>query len=90
MEFYQFKDLLVTLLVGAAVLIPVVGVTARFALGPLIEKFTRARTVQIETLAGEVGALRTDVEGLRDELRQQETELKRLRDATDFERQLKG
>jgi predicted phage tail protein len=90
MEFYQFKDLLVTLLVGAAVLIPVVGVTARFALGPLIEKFTRARSVQIETLAGEVGALRTDVEGLRDELRQQETELKRLRDATDFERQLKG
>lgn len=90
MEFWQLTDLVILLFVGAAVLIPVVGLTARFALGPLIEKFARGRSTQIETLAGELGALRVEVEGLRDELRHQQTEIKRLRDAADFERQLKG
>lgn len=90
MEFYQLKDLLVILLIGAAVLIPVVGLTARFALGPLIEKLARGRSAQIETVAGEIGVLRRDVEGLREDLRQQEVEIKRLRDATGFERQLEG
>lgn len=90
MEFWELKDLLIILFSAAVILIPVVGLTARFALGPLIEKFARGRSTQIETLAGELGALRIEVEGLRDDLRQQQTEIKRLRDAADFERQLKG
>lgn len=90
MEFWELKDLLIILFSAAVVLIPVVGLTARFTLGPLIEKFARSRSTQIETLAGELVALRIEVEGLRDDIREQQTEMKRLRDAADFDRQLKG
>lgn len=47
---------------------PIVGLTARFILGPLNDKFARGRTAQIETLAGELGALRYEVDGLREDI----------------------
>ncbi len=90
MEFWQLKDLLVILLSAAVVLIPIVGLTARFTLGPLIDKFAKGRTAQIETLAGELGALRFEVDGLREDIRELDTQIRRLQAASNFDRQLKG
>ncbi len=90
MEFWQLKDLLVILLSAAVVLIPIVGLTARFTLGPLIDKFAKGRSAQIDTVAGELGALRFEVDGLREDIRELETQIRWLQDASKFERQLKG
>lgn len=90
MEFYELKDLLIILLSAAVVLIPIVGLTARFTLGPLIDKFAKGRTAQIDSVAGELGALRSEVDGLREDIRELETQIRRLQDASKFDRQLKG
>lgn len=89
MEFYQLEDLLIILFSGAVVLIPVVGLTARFTLGPLIDKFAKGRSVQVESMAGELGALRYELDGLREDIRGLETQISRLQEAANFERQLK-
>ncbi len=90
MEFWQLKDLLVILLSAAVVLIPIVGLTARFTLGPLIDKFAKGRSAQIDSVAGELGALRFEVDGLREDIRELETQIRRLQDTSKFDRQLKG
>lgn len=89
MEFYQFKDLFVISMLGLVVLIPVVGLTARFTLGPLIEKYAKMRSGDVEKLSGQLSELRGDVEQLKDYMGDLETEVVRLKDAADFERKLK-
>ncbi len=89
MDWWQIKDLMFASGVMLAVLVPIVGLTARFTLWPLIEKFTRARTGDAERLAGDVDQLRRTVDSLRLQIGDIETTVYRLREAEQFERQLR-
>ncbi len=89
MEWWQIKDLMFITGAMLAVLIPIVGLTARFTLWPLIEKFTRARTDETERLAGDVDQLRRTVDSLRLQIGDIETSVRQVREAEEFERQLR-
>ncbi len=89
MEFYQLKDLLFISLSGLVVLIPVVGLTARFTLGPLIEKYAKMRSGEVDNLSLQVGKLREEVGRLKDYTAELETQVVRLEDTAEFDRQLR-
>ncbi len=48
MEWYQVKDLIGLGAMIVVVLVPVVGLTARFTIGPLIDRFARLRGLAAE------------------------------------------
>ncbi len=89
MEFWQLRDVLFISLSALVVLIPVVGLTARFTLGPLIEKYATMRSGDLDNLSHEVRELRADVGRLKDYMGDLETEVVRLKDVAEFERKLK-
>ncbi len=89
MEFWQLRDLLFISLTALVVLIPVVGLTARFTLGPLIEKYAKMRSGDLDNLSHEVRELRGDIGRLKDYMGDLETEVVRLKDVAEFERKLK-
>ncbi len=89
MEFWQLTNLLVISLTALVVLIPVVGLTARFTLGPLIEKYAKMQSGDLDNLSHEVRELRADVGRLKDYMGDLETEVVRLKDVAEFERKLK-
>lgn len=88
MEYWQVKDLIIIGLTGLVVLIPVVGITARLTLGPLIDKFARIRGREVDQLIREVGELRIEVAQLSELNEGLETQIKQLRDGVEFDRQL--
>lgn len=88
MEWYQIKDLMGISAIILVVLVPVVGLTARFTLGPLIDKFARLRAGNANALAEEVGELRRDVTHLQAHLEGLESQIRHLRETRDFDRSL--
>lgn len=88
MQWYQIQELLLGTTVALAVLIPVLGLTVRFSLGPLIDKFARLRATQTEDMAREVGELKGEVTRLRRHVAELETDLHRLAEVREFDRRL--
>lgn len=88
MEYWQVKELIVIGIGSMAVLVPVVGITARLTLGPLIDKFARIRGREVDQLMREVGELRMEVSRLGELNAGLETRIERLRDGAEFDRQL--
>lgn len=88
MEWYEIKELLAISAMIVVVLIPVVGLTARFTLGPLIDKFARLRSGNTDTLAEEVRELRHQVAHLQAHVEVVESQVRHLREVRDFDRSL--
>ena len=88
MEWHQITELLAISATILVVLIPVVGLTARFTLGPLIEKFAQLRAGNTEALAEEVRELRRQVAHLQAHVEGVESQVRHLKDVKDFDRSL--
>jgi hypothetical protein len=85
-EFEVLVPILAILVTGAAVLIPIVGITARFALKPVVEAFARLKESQG---AGERQALMEQrIALLEEQLHAMERDQARLLEEADFRRQL--
>lgn len=70
------------------VLIPVVGLTARFALKPVVEAMARARSGQ--STQEEVRLLQQQVALLEQQVQSMETAVRRLGEEQDFRRQIEA
>jgi hypothetical protein len=73
---------------GLIVLIPVAGLTARFALKPVVEAIIRVRAGQGANTAEALSLLERRVALLEQQNRELETALERVSAAKDFDRQL--
>jgi hypothetical protein len=85
-------EILIPLVLGTlgimTILIPIAGLTARFALKPIVEAIARMREVQAGTSAREVGLLEQRVALLEQQHQALEHEVERLSEMRDFDRQL--
>lgn len=90
MEWYQIKDLMGISAAILVVLIPVIGLTARFTIGPLIDRFARLRGAASEGTAQQLGQIARQISALEDRLDGFESDLHRIREAGEFERQLRS
>ncbi len=70
------------------VLIPIAGLTARFALKPIVESIARLRELQSGASSGNVSMLDRRVSMLEQQMQTIEGSLKHLTEARDFDRQL--
>jgi hypothetical protein len=88
MPWYQVQDLMITVAVSLAVLIPVTGLTPRFGVKPFLREIADIR-------AARRGQLMEDVSGERlarieRQLEDLETSMRRLVRAAEFDRKLKS
>jgi hypothetical protein len=85
-------EILIPLVLGTlgimTVLIPIAGLTARFALKPIVEAIARMREAQSGTSAREVNLLEQRVALLEQQHQALEHEVERLAELRDFDRQL--
>ncbi len=68
------------------ILIPVAGITARFALKPIVESLALVR--QTPETGGRLASLESRVSLLENQLEGTESELRRLREESDFRKEL--
>lgn len=73
---------------GAIILVPIVGITARFALKPAVEAFTRLRAGQGAEERNRI--LEQRVALLEEQLHAMERQQQRLLDESEFSRQLRA
>jgi hypothetical protein len=85
---YGLAAVLAVLLGGITVLIPVLGLTLRFALRPLIEMWARVRGPS--TAEGQVELLARQVSLLEAELQQVQHAVHGLAEAQEFQHSLRG
>ncbi len=90
MQWDQIHDLLLVSATILFILIPVVGLTVRFSLGPLIDKFARLRANRSEELADELAELRQQVVRLGQRVSDLGSHLHQLEEIDDFERKLRA
>jgi hypothetical protein len=69
-------------------LIPIAGLTLRFAIKPVMEAIVKGREAQINGAGRELGVLEQRVALLEQHYQTLESSLDRLKEAKDFERQL--
>ena len=85
-------EILIPLVLGTlgilTVLIPIAGLTARFALKPIVEAIARMREVQSGTTAREVNLLEQRVALLEQQYQALDNQVERITEVKDFERQL--
>ena len=85
-------EILIPLVLGTlgimTVLIPIAGLTARFALKPIVEAIARMKEAQSGTAAREVSLLEQRVALLEQQHQALEHEVDRLAELRDFDRQL--
>jgi sensor histidine kinase YesM len=85
-------EILIPLVLGTlgilTVLIPIAGLTARFALKPIVEAIARMREVQSGTTAREVNLLEQRVALLEQQYQALDSQVERITEVKDFERQL--
>jgi TolA-binding protein len=85
-------EILIPLVLGTlgimTVLIPIVGLTARFALKPIVEAIARMREAQAGSTGRELGVLEQRVALLEQQYQQLDTTVDRLAEMKDFDRQL--
>lgn len=88
----QGAEILIPLVLGTlgimTVLIPIVGLTARFALKPIVEAIARMREAQTGTAGRELNVLEQRVALLEQQYQQLDTTVERLSEMKDFDRQL--
>jgi hypothetical protein len=82
----SFIPILAILFGGLIILVPVLGLTIRFALKPAIEAFQQLRSSQGD--ARELAVLEQRTSLLEQQLHQVESALQRLESAQDFDRRL--
>ncbi len=70
------------------VLIPIAGLTARFALKPIVESIARLKEVQAGTSSGNLALLDQRLSLLEQQMQSVEGSLKHLTEAREFDRQL--
>jgi hypothetical protein len=70
------------------VLIPIAGLTARFALKPIVEAIARMKEIQAGSSVRELGVLEQRVALLEQQHQVLENEVERLAELKDFDRQL--
>jgi hypothetical protein len=85
-------EILIPLVLGTlgimTVLIPIVGLTARFALKPIVEAIARMREAQAGGTGRELAVLEQRVSLLEQQYQQLDTTVDRLAEIKDFDRQL--
>ncbi|HET9440150.1 MAG TPA: hypothetical protein VFO52_08260 [Longimicrobiales bacterium] len=85
-------EILIPLVLGTlgilTVLIPIAGLTARFALKPIVEAIARMREVQAGSTGRELGVLEQRVALLEQQYQSLDNTVERLAEVKDFERQL--
>jgi sensor histidine kinase YesM len=70
------------------VLIPIAGLTARFALKPIVEAIARMREVQAGATGRELGVLEQRVALLEQQYQALDSSVERIAEIKDFDRQL--
>ncbi len=89
MSWWQIQDLIITVAASLAVLIPVTGLTLRFALKPFLKDLSEMRAAK----RGEVDLLRAQegdrLERIENQLDALERSLRHLAEVVQFDRQLK-
>ncbi|HEY0672214.1 MAG TPA: hypothetical protein VGD27_08115 [Longimicrobiales bacterium] len=85
-------EILIPLVLGTlgilTVLIPIAGLTARFALKPIVEAIARMREVQAGSTGRELSVLEQRVALLEQQYQSLDNTVERLAEVKDFERQL--
>lgn len=85
-------EILIPLVLGTlgilTVLIPIAGLTARFALKPIVEAIARMREVQAGSSARELSVLEQRVSLLEQQFQALDSQVERIAEVKDFERQL--
>ena len=71
-------------------LIPIAGITARFALKPIMEAIAKAREMNAGGAGRELSVLEQRVALLEQQYQQLETSVKHISDVTEFEKRLSG
>ena len=84
MPYWQLQELMVTSAVILAALIPITGLTLRFAIKPFLADL---RSTKKESVPGETGQQLSRIEGRLADL---EVAVLRLAEVADFDRQLKS
>jgi hypothetical protein len=72
------------------VLVPIAGITARFALKPIVESFAKMRELQGGTTGRELNVLEQRVALLEQQHQALEGAIQRIGELKDFDRQLKS
>ena len=85
-------EILIPLVLGTlgilTVLIPIAGLTARFALKPIVEAIARMREVQAGATGRELSVLEQRVALLEQQYQQLDSSVERISEIKDFDRQL--
>jgi hypothetical protein len=85
-------EILIPLVLGTlgimTILIPIAGLTARFALKPIVEAIARMREVQAGTTTRELSVLEQRVALLEQQYQALDNSVERIAEVKDFERQL--
>jgi hypothetical protein len=85
-------EILIPLVLGTlgilTVLIPIAGLTARFALKPIVEAIARMREVQAGTTGRELSVLEQRVALLEQQYQALDSSVERIAEIKDFDRQL--
>lgn len=71
-------------------LIPIAGITARFALKPIMEAIAKAREIQAGGTGRELAVLEQRVALLEQQYQQLESSVKHISDVKEFEKRLTG
>ncbi|HEY0305002.1 MAG TPA: hypothetical protein VGC44_08510 [Longimicrobiales bacterium] len=87
-------EILIPLVLGTlgimTVLIPIAGLTARFALKPIVEAIARMKEAQSGSSARELGVLEQRVALLEQQYQALDSTVERIAEIKDFDRQLTG
>lgn len=90
MEYWAIQELLTTLMIGLAVLIPVTGLTLRFGIKPFLKELADFRDRREGRGIPDPGPTEARLARIEDQLETLEGSIKRLADAADFDRQLRS
>ncbi|NIP77695.1 MAG: hypothetical protein GWM90_00215 [Gemmatimonadetes bacterium] len=90
MEYWEIQELLITLMAGLAVLIPVTGLTLRFAVKPFLKELADFRAKREGREIPDAAPTEARLARIEDQLETLEGSIKRLADAADFDRQLRS
>lgn len=87
-------EILIPLVLGTlgilTVLIPIAGLTARFALKPIVEAIARMKEVQAGATGRELNVLEQRVSLLEQQYQSLDSTVERIAEIKDFDRQLKA
>ncbi|MBV9110704.1 MAG: hypothetical protein JO306_14935 [Gemmatimonadetes bacterium] len=90
----EFNDLIKLLVICSVIVLPMLALTARFALKPIVDALLRLKVGGVlpgeGSAAEEMRLLRGELRQMHDELAQMRTTVDRLQEAESFDRALAG